>query len=153
MKNVLFILAFLFVPVVGSSVYVLVQKPSTTIKFNELQYDFGDVKQGKNVSHSFVFQNTGNQPLIIKSAKGSCGCTVPKYSKKPIAPGQWSEVLVKFKSANKDGEQIKTVTINANTTPNPIRLTITANVLVGKQNLNNQSLLPNNNLQDATLSK
>ena len=90
MKNVLFILAFLFVPVVGSSVYVLVQKPSTTIKFNELQYDFGDVKQGKNVSHSFVFQNTGNQPLIIKSAKGSCGCTVPKYSKKPIAPGQWS---------------------------------------------------------------
>lgn len=151
MKNALFILTFLFVLVFGSPVYVSAQNTSTTISFNELQYDFGDVKQGKNVSHSFAFQNTGTQPLIIKSAKGSCGCTVPKYSKKPIAPGQWSEILVTFKSANKDGSQTKTITINANTTPNPTRLTITANVLVGKQNLSSQSLLPNSSLQDATL--
>ncbi len=151
MKNALFILTFLFVSILGSSICVSAQSPTTTISFNELQYDFGNVKQGKNVSHSFAFQNTGTEPLIIKSAKGSCGCTVPKYSKKPIAPGQWSEILVTFKSANKDGVQIKTVTINANTTPNPIRLTITANVLVGKQPINDQSLLPNSTLQDATL--
>jgi hypothetical protein len=151
MKNALFILTFLFVWILGSSICVSAQSPTTTISFNELQYDFGTIKQGKNVSHSFAFQNTGTEPLIIKSAKGSCGCTVPKYSKKPIAPGQWSEILVTFKSANKDGAQTKTITINANTTPNPTRLIITANVLVGKQPINDQSLLPNSTLQDATL--
>lgn len=137
MKNSLFLLVFLFVLVAGNfkasaqNKHTKTETPITTIQFNETEHDFGAIKQGKNVSYSFAFQNTGTEPLIIKSAKGSCGCTIPKYSKKPIAPGEWSEMVVKFKSANKDSEQIKTVTVNANTDPNPTRLTIKAYVIVG----------------------
>lgn len=143
MRNSLFLLVFLFVLVAGNfkalaqNKHTKTETSITTIQFNETEHDFGAIKQGKNVSYSFVFQNTGTQPLIIKSAKGSCGCTIPKYAKKPIAPGEWSEIVVKFKSANKDGSQTKTVTINANTNPNPTRLTIKADVIVGGINISN----------------
>ena len=144
MKNLLLLFVCALVLVLGNMYKSLAQNkhtkaetPITTIQFNKTEHDFGAIKQGKNVSYSFAFQNTGTQPLVIKSAKGSCGCTIPKYTKKPIAPGEWSEIVVKFKSANKDGSQTKTVTINANTNPNPTRLTIKANVIVRGINISN----------------
>jgi hypothetical protein len=58
------------------------------IKFEEETHDFGRITQGEKVAYGFKFKNTGNSNLIISSASGSCGCTVPEYSKKPILPGQ-----------------------------------------------------------------
>ncbi len=102
--------------------------PKTTIKFNEMEHDFGKIKQGDKVKYSFKFKNNGKEPLIINSAKGSCGCTVPSYPKEPVAPGAEGVIDVEFNSAGKSGAQTKTVTLNANTDPNPTRLTIKAEV-------------------------
>jgi len=102
--------------------------PKTTIEFKEMEYDFGTIKQDQKVTHSFKFKNTGKEPLIIASAKGSCGCTVPDWPKEPIAPGAESEIKVEFNSGKKAGQQSKTVTIQANTDPNPTRLTVKSNV-------------------------
>jgi len=108
--------------------------PKTSIKFEELTWDFGDVAQDEKVEHLFKFTNTGNEPLIISSAKGSCGCTVPEWPKEPIAPGQGGEMKVVFSSGKKKNKQTKTVTVQANTDPNPTRLTIKANILVPEEN-------------------
>jgi len=108
--------------------------PKTTVKFNELTWDFGDVSQDEKVEHLFGFTNTGNEPLIISSAKGSCGCTVPEWPKEPIPPGGTGEMKVVFSSGKKKNKQTKTVTIQANTDPNPTRLTIKANILVPEEN-------------------
>ena len=35
----------------------------------------------------FQFVNKGDSPVIIRSARATCGCTTPDYSKAPIAPG------------------------------------------------------------------
>jgi len=70
----------------------------------------------------------GEAPLIIADAQGSCGCTVPVYSKAPIAIGQEGEIKVRFDSKGKPGIQNKTVTITANTYPKTSRLRIKANV-------------------------
>jgi hypothetical protein len=83
--------------------------------FDEVEYDFGTVNEGEVVEHEFKFKNTGNAPLIVVNAKGSCGCTVPTWSKEPIAPGAEGSMLVKFNTNGKPNNQTKTVTIKANT--------------------------------------
>lgn len=102
--------------------------PKTTVNFENTTHDFGNIKEGDVVNHVFKFKNTGDEPLIISSAKGSCGCTVPEWPKEPIPPGADSEIKVQFNSKGKKNKQTKTVTINANTDPNPTRLTIKAEV-------------------------
>jgi hypothetical protein len=100
----------------------------TTLQFSELEHDFGALKQGDVVTHTFEFENTGNSPLLINSAIGSCGCTVPTYPKEPIAPGAKGKIEVQFNSAGKEGLQNKTVTVSANTNPAATVLKISSNV-------------------------
>lgn len=103
--------------------------PTTTISFEDNTFDFGDVDDGEKVSHVYEFTNTGNEPLVISNAKGSCGCTVPQWPKTPIPPGETGEIVVEFNSKGKTGKQTKRVTITANTDPAQTFLTITGNVL------------------------
>ena len=88
------------------------------ISLDETEYDFGRIREGKIVEHSFTFTNTGKAPLIISNARSTCGCTVPKWPKDPIAPGEQGEIRVRFDSKNKKNAQNKPVTITANTYPN-----------------------------------
>lgn len=101
---------------------------STTFEFKEMEVQFGTIKQGDKFETDFVFTNTGKAPLKIASAQGSCGCTVPEYPKDPIAPGATGKIHVTFNSAGKMGDQYKTITIQANTRPNPIRLAVKGKV-------------------------
>lgn len=107
--------------------------PKTTVEFDKTVVDFGDITQGDQVNDVVKFTNTGNEPLIIASAKGSCGCTVPEWPKAPIAPGETGEIKIQFSSKGKKGKQTKTVTIQANTDPNPTRLTVKSNILVPEE--------------------
>ena len=91
--------------------------PTTTMTFEETEFSFGTVTDGEKVSHTYVFTNTGNEPLILSNAQGSCGCTVPSWPREPIAPGAKGEITVEFNSANKVGSRNQKVTITANTNP------------------------------------
>lgn len=102
--------------------------PTTTIAYSEEVHNFGNIKQDSENEHVFKFTNTGTEPLIISSAKGSCGCTVPEYPTEPIAPGESSEIKVVYKPGKQKGSQTKTVTVNANTTPAQTLLKISADV-------------------------
>ncbi|MEM1321723.1 MAG: DUF1573 domain-containing protein [Bacteroidota bacterium] len=102
--------------------------PTTTVEFEESEFDFGVVDAGEKVTHVYKFTNTGDEPLIISNAKGSCGCTVPNWPKEPIAPGNTGEIKVQFDSKNKKGKQSKRVTITANTDPVQTFLTIKGEV-------------------------
>ena len=91
--------------------------------------DFGTIEQDSDPFRTITFTNTGNEPLIIKNAKGSCGCTVPQWPKEAIAPGESSEMLVEFNSKGKPGQQNKRVTITANTNPPQTYINIKGEVL------------------------
>ncbi|KAB2814601.1 DUF1573 domain-containing protein [Phaeocystidibacter luteus] len=106
---------------------------SPAFEFNETTHDFGDVEEGRTVQTVFTFTNTGDAPLIISNAKGSCGCTVPEWPRTPIQPGETGEMKVSFNSSNKSGMTQKRVTITANTTPPTTVLNIKANVINGAQ--------------------
>ncbi len=103
--------------------------PLTTLKFDRTVHDFGKINEGEKVTTVFRFKNTGENPLVISSAVGSCGCTVPNWPKAAIEPGKTGEIAVEFDSNKKSGEQAKTVTVKANTTPPSIELTITCTVI------------------------
>ena len=102
--------------------------PLPSFAFSEEEYDFGTINEGDVVEHVFKFKNTGEEDLVIQTATGSCGCTVPNYPKDPIAPGEEGEIQVKFNSKGKPNLQNKTVTITANTWPKQTKLKIKANV-------------------------
>ncbi len=87
------------------------------LTFEEITYDFGEVKEGDIVKHTFVFTNTGKVPLIINDAHSSCGCTVPKWPKEPVPPGASEKIDVEFNTKSKPRNQEKSITINANTYP------------------------------------
>ncbi|MCU0443276.1 MAG: DUF1573 domain-containing protein [Microscillaceae bacterium] len=97
-------------------------------QFETTVYDFGEIKEGQIVKYIFKFKNVGKTPLVIQNATASCGCTVPEWTKEPIAPNAEGELRVEFNSAGKTGQQLKTVSINANTIPSVTELTIKGTV-------------------------
>ena len=83
------------------------------IEFMKETHDYGTVKNGANGLCTFEFKNTGNAPLIISNAVGSCGCTVPDWPKEPIAPGAKGVIKVRY-DTKRTGAINKSVTITSN---------------------------------------
>lgn len=102
--------------------------PLTSLQFEETTYDFGVKDEGTIVKHVFKFKNTGDAPLVIANAKGSCGCTVPTWPKQPVPPGGSGEISVEFNTKGKPGRQSKQVTVTANTNPTDSHLEIAGEV-------------------------
>lgn len=88
--------------------------PETTVEVDQKIHDFGKVKEGEKVKHTFVLKNTGDQPFMISNVLSPCGCTVPSYSKKPIPPGALASVEIEFNTANKPGPNEKYLDVVSN---------------------------------------
>lgn len=84
-------------------------------KFDKTEHDFGTINEGDVVETVFNFTNEGKSELIITSAKGSCGCTVPEWPREPIMPGESGQIKVKFNSYRKPNLQQKQITLATNT--------------------------------------
>jgi hypothetical protein len=97
------------------------------VSFNETTVDYGTLEQGGDPYRVFTFTNNSDQPLIIKSARGSCGCTVPEIPKEPIAPGTTGEIKVKY-DTQRIGAFQKSVTVYTNLSEEPVQLYIKGNV-------------------------
>jgi hypothetical protein len=113
-------------PVSGSEMADTI-KP--VIAFNEYEHDFGKVEVGETVGYTFTFENRGNGDLIINSAITTCGCTVPKYSTKPVPPGGKGNLEVIFDTSGRNGMQTKTITVKSNASIPVVLLKITSEVL------------------------
>ena len=96
--------------------------------FDQEEHNFGQIRDGDIVTHTFRFTNSGEAPLIISKATAACGCTVPQWPKQPIPVGGSGEIQVQFDSSNKPGMQNKVVTITANTESKVKKLLIRAQV-------------------------
>jgi hypothetical protein len=96
--------------------------------FEKTEIDYGTVALGGDGVRFFKFKNTGNQPLVIKNARGSCGCTVPKWTKEAIQPGKSGIIEVKY-DTNRAGAYTKDVYVETNETKPNHTLTIKVNVV------------------------
>jgi len=96
--------------------------------FDSEHFDFGQLTEGDNVEHVYEFTNTGNKPLLISAVEVTCGCTVPKWPREPIKPGEKSSIKLQFNSSNKSEQINKEVTIVSNANPVKKKLTFSAYV-------------------------
>ena len=98
-----------------------------TIDFVSKVVDYGVIDHNSDGNREFVFTNNGSEPLVIKNAKGSCGCTVPTWPRDPIAPGVTEKIKVKY-ATNRVGKFTKTITLTTNASKRPVILTIKGEV-------------------------
>tara|TARA_A200000113_G_scaffold225977_1_gene249165 strand:+ start:7786 stop:8169 length:384 start_codon:yes stop_codon:yes gene_type:complete len=123
MKKIIFSILFL-------SLYQVYAQTGPEITFESETIDYGEVAQNSDGSRVFKFTNTGDAPLVIKNAKSSCGCTVPKKPEGPIAPGESGEIVVRYDTKNRVGQFRKTITLTTNIENQPmVALKIKGNVL------------------------
>ncbi|MFP5079616.1 DUF1573 domain-containing protein [Pedobacter sp. JCM 36344] len=100
-----------------------VKVSTAEILFTNDIYNFGEIKKGEIVTYDFKFKNTGKEPLIIKDALATCGCTVPEIPKEPILPGAEGILKVVFNSAGKPaGPLRKQVTVSSNAVNSPVAI-------------------------------
>ncbi|MAT55052.1 MAG: hypothetical protein CMN32_11275 [Saprospirales bacterium] len=115
MKRVLSIFAFL--ALLASTTFAQEQSEQPAkgpvMKLESTEIDYGEIVQGSDPLREFKFTNVGTEPLIISNAKGSCGCTVPKWPKDPILPGESATIEVRY-DTNRIGPFQKTVTLTTN---------------------------------------
>lgn len=124
MKQVLSILAF----VVVGSFYASAQTANGPVMtFQVTTIDYGTIDKGGDPIRKFQFTNTGNEPLVVKAAKGSCGCTVPTYPKEPIMPGESNVIEVRY-DTQRVGAFTKTVSLTTNEATDTHTLTIKGEV-------------------------
>lgn len=98
--------------------------------FAEKNYDFGYIREDKGaVSHTFEFENVGEEPLIVVSASASCGCTRPEYPTKPIKPGKKAKIKVTFSPIGRPGPFRKEVRVKTNGRHKVITLHIEGSVI------------------------
>lgn len=92
------------------------------LKIEDNKKNFGFVKKGEVVTLEFLFENTGNQPLIISDIKVECSCTSVEYPKQPIAPGQKDKIIVKFDTKSTYDRQDRALEIISNSKNNPQKI-------------------------------
>jgi hypothetical protein len=121
MKKILFTAFFGLAAIGFNNSFAQEVQSGAQIEFAKETHDYGNVKYGGNGTCTFDFKNTGNAPLIISSAKGSCGCTVPEWPKEPIAPGAKGVITVKY-DTKRAGIINKSVTITSNASNEPTKV-------------------------------
>ena len=116
-------------PQTGSSTGMQVQDTGKAILvFSEYEHSFGKVSEGEKVGYVFKFENRGTSDLVIHAAITTCGCTVPKYDRRPIPPGGKGKIEVVFDTSGRNGMQTKTVTLRSNASVPVVVLKISAEV-------------------------
>ena len=103
------------------------ESTNVTIDFVSKVVDYGTIDHNADGARKFVFTNNGTEPLLIKNAKGSCGCTVPTWPREAIAPGATTEIGVKY-ATNRVGKFTKTITLTTNASKKPVILTVKGEV-------------------------
>ncbi|HAR21978.1 DUF1573 domain-containing protein [Schleiferiaceae bacterium] len=98
------------------------------ISFDRKVMEYGKVEKGGNGTRVFKFKNEGTEPLVLNSVRASCGCTTPKWTREPIAPGAEGEITVKY-DTNRLGNFHKTVTVQSNASNKTVVLTIKGQVM------------------------
>ena len=96
--------------------------------FAFVEHDLGNLKRGEEAGARFRFKNEGTSPLLIEKVKTGCGCTVAKYTRKPIKPGDAGFVEVIFDSTGKSGMQFQQVSVYFKGLDRPIQLSLVAKV-------------------------
>ncbi|WP_321371612.1 DUF1573 domain-containing protein [uncultured Draconibacterium sp.] len=99
------------------------------IVFEEETHNFGSFKESDGVQKTtFKFTNNGDAPLVLSNVRASCGCTTPKWTREPVAPGETGSIDVSYNPKNRPGSFNKSVTVSSNAENRTVVLRINGKV-------------------------
>ena len=124
MKKILF--PALMVLLLAGASYA--QNKGPVIRFETTEHDYGTIYQNADGSCEFSFTNVGDEPLILSQVRSSCGCTIPKWPKEPILPGQSGVITVTY-DTKRIGVISKTIKVLSNATQPDLDLQIKGTVI------------------------
>ena len=100
------------------------------LSFRPDTWDFGTIRETDGrVSHTFTGVNRGDSPLVILDVVTTCGCTVPDFSKKPILPGEKTQITVTYDPANRPGSFTKELWVYSSEKRKIATLTVQGSVI------------------------
>jgi len=100
-----------------------------SVQTNLRSWDFGKVKVGQILKHTFVYKNESEVVVELISTNTSCGCTVSAIKNKKLLPGDSSDIDVTFNSKGYNGQVKQFVYLNTDNLADPIvRFEINAEV-------------------------
>lgn len=122
-----------FIILILCTLCALAAPAQEALVFTPDAWDFGTIREEQGrVSHTFTGENRSERPVVILDVVTSCGCTVPQFSRKPVLPGEKTQITVTFDPANRPGtfskelgiysserRRIATLTVRGNVTPRP----------------------------------
>lgn len=113
-----------------------IQKESPVLKFQDTIFNFGKLQEnGGPVSHTFQFKNLSGKPVVIYNVLSSCGCTIPVWTKKPIAPNATGEIKATYNNDQGPYPFDKSLTVYTSASEKPYILRITGIVIPKGKNL------------------
>ena len=89
------------------------------IKFDSKEFNFGTVKLGDVVEHSFFFTNLGKQELNIRNVTPNAGCSVKSKGKSILKNGEKSQIDIVVNTRGRTGKLHKTITVISNDPQQP----------------------------------
>jgi hypothetical protein len=101
--------------------------PITSVSVEQTEIEINDLQVRKKIKGVFKLKNTGEQPLLIVRVDASCGCTVPIWEKKPIEPGEETEITVEIQP-EESGFFHKTIRVYGNVEKGVISLGVKGEV-------------------------
>lgn len=87
--------------------------PQLTFLNTEINYD--TIERYSNGTRTFIFYNTGDEPLVIKKVKSGCSCTISSYTEDTIYPGGKGEINAGY-NTRKPGKFDRKLTVHSNAT-------------------------------------
>ncbi len=128
----IFIASLIFILLIVNVNFAQESKPKNdnnkpVITFEKLTHDYGTIPQKSSGTCEFRFTNTGKLPLVLSNVKSSCGCTIPSWTKEPVARKKGGVIKVKYNTIRVGSFQ-KSITVYSNAKNSIIRLTIKGKV-------------------------
>jgi len=85
------------------------------IHAEETRYDFGTVQEGVIITHAFVIENVGDEPLEITGVRASCGCTTTALATNILQPGESVDLEARLNTNGFGGYSVnKTIYVYSN---------------------------------------
>jgi hypothetical protein len=116
---------------------VILDNSHSDAKTNDNIHDFGIVRPGQELEHTFTHTNKTNRKLEIDYVKTSCGCTSAKCSTYSLEPGDSTNLTVVFQPRSTTAPSVQSATIVCKNTdevyPYFVRAQVRPNMVITPQ--------------------
>jgi len=124
----LLVFSFLFISALSVNAQSSEAGKQDSIVFTKLEHDYGTIERGSDGQCEFTFTNKGEKPLILSNVRASCGCTVPEWTREPVAPGKKGKIKIRY-NTRITGAFNKTVIVYSNAVNNKVNLRVKGQVV------------------------